>query len=79
MGHGDTGLPVDRVGIKNQLSFGWLLFMEDEHPVAAHDDKFLLLVRVEPAYEDAGADARPKLEVRHGDIGNLRVQEIAAD
>ena len=41
-----------------RLRFYGLRVVEDEHPVAAHDDEFLLLVGIEPAHEDMGADAR---------------------
>ena len=79
VGHGEAILPVDRVGIENQFLFDGFRVVEDEHAVAAHDDEFLLLVGIEPAHEDVGADARGKLEIRHGDIGNSGMKEIAAD
>ena len=79
VGNGKAILPVDRVGVVDQLLFDGLRVVEDEHPVAAHDDEFLLLIGIEPAHEDMGADARGELEIRHGDIGNSGMKEIAAD
>jgi len=79
MGHREAVLPVDRVGIKNQLSFDGLRVIENEHAVAAYDDEFLFLEGVEPAHEDMGANARWELEIRHGDIGNAGMKEFTAD
>ena len=79
VGHGEAVLPVDRVGIKNKLCVYGFRVVEDEHPVAAHDDELLLLIGFEPAHEDMGADARGEFEVRHGDIGNSGMKKIAAD
>ena len=79
VGHGHAVLPVDRVGVKHELRFDGLRVVEDEHAAAAHDDELLLLVGVKPAHEDVGADARGEFEVRHGDVGDAGVEEIAAD
>ena len=79
VGHGQAVLPVDRVGIKDQLRFDGRCIIEDEHAAAADDDELLLLEGVEPAHEDVGADARGELEVCHGDVGDSGVEEIAAD
>ena len=78
-GTGRPFCPVDRVGIKNQLCVYWFRVVEDKHSAAAHDDEFLLLVGIEPAHEDVRADARGEFDVRHGDIGNSGMKEIAAD
>ena len=79
LGDGQAVLPVDRVGIKNQLCFYGFRVVEDEHAVAAHDDEFLLLEGIEPTHEDMGADAGGEFEIRHGDIGDPGMEEIAAD
>jgi len=79
VGYGQAVLPVDGVGVVNQLRFDGLCIVEDEHAAAAHDDELLFLVGIEPAHEDVGADARGELEVGHGDVGDPGVEEVAAD
>lgn len=77
--HWDAVLPVDGVGIKNQLCVYGLCVIENNHPIATHNDKFLLLVGIKPANKDMSANARRKFEVRHGDIGNAGMEKTVAD
>ena len=73
VGNGQAVLPVDRVGVKDQLRFDGLCIVKNEHAAAAHDDELLFLVGVEPAHEDMGTDARGEFKVCHGDVGNTGV------
>ena len=78
MGYGKAVLPIDRVGIKHELCFYGFCIVEDKHTVAAHNDKFLLFVGVEPAHEDMCADPRGEFQICHRYVGDAGVQEVAA-
>ncbi len=72
-------MPVDGVGVKDQFCFDGFGIVKNKHAAAAYNNKFLLLVGIQPAHEDVRADAGWKFEIGHGDIGNPGVKEVAAD
>ena len=49
LGNGLAVLPIDGVGIVDQLFFDGLRVVEDEHAIAADDHQFLLLEGIQPA------------------------------
>jgi len=67
------------MGVVDKFFFDRLGVVKNKHAAAAHDDELLLLVWVEPAYEDMRANAGGEFEVRHGDVGDPCVKEVAAD
>lgn len=78
VGHGKAVLPVDCMGIVDQLPGKRFRIIENEHAAAADDHELLLLVGIQPAHEDMRADPRGELEIRHGDIGDAGMQEVVA-
>ena len=72
-------MPVDGVGVKDQFCFDGFGIVKNKHAAAAHDDELLLFVGIEPAHKDMRTNAGGEFEVRHGDVGNPGMEEVAAD
>ncbi|OPY84122.1 MAG: hypothetical protein A4E71_02743 [Smithella sp. PtaU1.Bin162] len=66
------------MGVKNELLVYRFGIVKNKHAVTAHDNKFLLFKRIQPADKNVGADAGRKFEVGHCNIGNSGMKKIVA-